>query len=109
MVKCTYCGEVEATEKMLNPNVDEKEAVWNVCKDCKEIIHHQMGLSFGSSMLNSDNKNVRQLGEKICAKANDKFDKIANRTKTPIFGAGIQKNKKDKYDVTSIEFTGKSD
>jgi hypothetical protein len=104
--ECIYCGEEEATEIIMNPNCDEKKAVWDVCKTCKDVIHHQIGLSFGSCMADNKDKHIREMGERICSEANDKLEEIAIKTKKPILTACVYKKKDGNYDVSSIEFTG---
>ena len=100
-MKCVYCGESEATEKIGDPNLDMNEEIdwgnednwWKVCKDCKEVIPLQML----SSVPNPDL-------QKYC---NEKLDEIAKRTKKPIMNAVIYKKNNDEYDTASVTFTGK--
>lgn len=94
-MKCTYCSEAEATTKIANPNLDmgddidwsDKKNWWQVCKDCKEVIH------------------LQQLGD-IGIDTTNKLDAIAKRTGIPILNAVIAKDKEGKLKTSSIEFTG---
>jgi hypothetical protein len=108
-VMCVYCGEEKATEIILNPNYSQKDAIWDVCKTCKDVIHHQLGLSFGSCMADNKDKHIREMGERICSEANNKLEEIAIKTKKPILNAQIVKKNDGKYDVISVEFTGEED
>ena len=93
-MKCVYCGESEATERIGNPNLDMNEEIdwgnednwWKVCKDCKEVIPLQML----SSVPNPDL-------QKYCV---EKLDEIAKRTKKPIMNAVIYKKNNDEYPET---------
>ncbi len=99
-MKCLYCGEEEATEKIGNPNLDMSQEIdwsnkanwWNVCKDCKQVIPLQRLSSI-------DN-------EKLQSYCNKKLQEIAIKTKKPILNACIIKKEDGSYDSTSIEFTG---
>ena len=105
-MKCVYCAEEEATEVIMNPNIDEKQATWDVCEDCKDVIHHQMGLSLGCCLGESKNEHLRELGEKIISKSNKELEKIAEKTKKPILNAMVYKKKDGNYDTASVVFTG---
>ena len=102
-----YCGEEEATERICSPNgLDDKPSMWDVCKDCKEVIQQQQSLSFGAILAHMENDFSKNHGEKIMNKANKKLYEIAKRTKKPILNACIYKKKDGKYDAMSVEFTG---
>lgn len=103
-MKCIYCGEEEATERIANPNLDMGDEIdwfdeknwWKVCKDCKDVIHYQRESSFGIAIEDEDMVN----------RANKELEKIANRTGKPILNACIFKKKEGGYGSASIEFTG---
>lgn len=76
--KCVYCGEREAEIEIPNPNFDEIDT-WKVCNDCKEIIHHQQGISIGT-ILNDD---------KIIAEHNLAIEKIVKRTGVPVINVKL--------------------
>ena len=104
MATCSYCGEVEGTEKIADPNLDMGEIDWQdpknwwmVCQDCKDTIHWQR-MSSMAEFIND---------EKMAKIAFEELDKIAKRTKKPILNAVIKKNKDGTYSSTSVEFTGK--
>jgi hypothetical protein len=110
-MKCTYCGEEEATTFIPNPNPNfEEGGIWDVCNDCRDIIKQQQKLSFGmivSSMKEEKNKNFNEIfGRRIMKEATAEIDKIAKRTKKPIMSTQIVKNKDGKYDYATIVHTG---
>ena len=105
-MKCAYCGEEEGTEKIPSPNFDEIE-MWDVCKDCKEVIKQQQNITFGSILAGKENDEfAERYGNKIISEANNKLQEIAERTGKPIMVAEIRKQKNGKYAASSIEFTG---
>lgn len=107
MAKCIYCGEEEATEIIMSPNCDdEKNPVWDVCKDCKDTIKEQQKLSFGAMIAHMKDDFSKNYGEKIMNEANKKLDEIAKRTKKPIMNACISKSKDGSYKSAEIIFTG---
>ena len=104
MVVCIYCGEEEGTEKVANPNLDMGDDIdwnspkswWIVCKDCKDVIHHQKNHSIGVTIED----------EGMVNRANTELEKIAKRTGKPVMCASISKKKDGGYNTASIEFTG---
>lgn len=107
MVKCDYCGEEEATEKIMDPNLDMSQDIdwydeknwWQVCKCCKEIIPLQNMQSIGQMLGN----------ENLISHANKKIEELANKYKKPVLNAGISKNEDGTYETASIEFTGEGE
>jgi len=105
MTECVYCGEAEGTEKIANPNLDmgadidwsAESSWWMVCKDCKDTIHAQQGLSIAHIMKD----------EKYAQKCQKDIEKIAKRTKKPIMCATIFKKKDGTLGAVSVEYTGK--
>lgn len=99
MTTCTYCGEAEGSERIMNPNnlLDVKEeVVWLVCKDCKDVIKAQQKLSI--AMILDD--------ENMARKCQKEIEEISVRTKRPVLNAMIFKDKKGNYDSMSVEYTG---
>jgi hypothetical protein len=77
---------------------DEKNW-WMVCKDCKDCIRAQQGLSL-----------AEYLGERRLSEHYQKeIEDIANRTKKPILSAKIYKKKDGNLGVISVEYTGKGE
>ena len=106
-MKCTYCGESEATERINNPNMDEKELSWDVCNDCKDVIKQQQLLSYGAIF--ASREYGKEFGEKMISDAKAELKKIADRTKKPIMCAVISKKEDGGYESSSVTFTGKGD
>lgn len=106
-MKCTYCGEEEATTKIANPNLDMGDEIdwfdeknwWKVCEDCKKVIHLQQGLGIAEMMKD----------EKYASKCNKELQEIAERTGQPILNVCIYKKEDGSYETASIEFTGETD
>ncbi|MFC1755568.1 hypothetical protein ACFL96_19620 [Thermoproteota archaeon] len=106
MVKCNYCGEEEATTVIMNPNTDDGgQPTWEVFLDCKDVIRAQMKLSMGCVIQGMGGIHEKH-GEKMVSEVNAVLEEIANRTKKPIFSGTLYKNKDDKIDSVSVEFTG---
>jgi RecJ-like exonuclease len=107
MTKCSFCGEHEGTEKISNPNLNMGDEIdwsdqknwWMVCKDCKDSIRAMQGLDIATFMKDA----------KMAAVYQKEIETIANRTKTPILSARIEKKKDGTLDITSVEYTGKGD
>lgn len=106
MVNCVYCGEEEATTVIVNPNFDDDNFTWNVCKDCKDTIRQQQKLSFGAVLSTMKDDFSKNYGERLMTEANVEIEKIAKRAKKPIMNACIFKKEDGKYDLLSVEFTG---
>jgi len=102
-MKCMYCGEEEATDRLGDPNLDMSKDIdwsneknwWKVCKDCKQVIPLQM-------MSGIDD-------EKLQGYCNKKLQEIAEKTGKPIMTARISKKEDGTLETSSVEFTGKKD
>lgn len=103
-MNCTYCGEEEASKRILNPNTDDSEPFWDVCNDCKAVIEQQQKLSFGAIIASKEHG--KEQGEQMISEAKAELKKIAERTKKPIMCAVVSKKEDGKYESSSITFTG---
>jgi transcriptional regulator NrdR family protein len=108
-VKCVYCGEVEASRNIIDPNMmpeDKELKTWDVCATCDEVIQSQQMLALGELLKFKHDGRFKDLGEKMVEKAQEKLDEIAEETKTPIYTAKLTRNG-DKYDVEETLTLGK--
>jgi len=109
-IKCVYCGEAEATTKILNPNMDDLE-MWDVCQDCRDVIKAQTGLALHTHMLRVFQDKHDEFYDKAIEYAKkgiqnceSKIKEIVLRTKKPIMIATFMRQDDGSYASVSKEY-----
>lgn len=90
MVKCVYCGEEDATTKILNPNLgmNDKYDSWDVCEDCKNTIKIQLELSLHTFMLREFSGREEEIYKNAVEYAKNKIKACEERIKDIVKKSG---------------------
>ena len=108
---CCYCGEHPATMQIIDPNTSMDEGLdaelrwWDVCETCDKVISAQQLLSLGMVLQEKGSDVLKQLGEKMVQKEQEKLDALAEESGIPILMVKIEK-KEDGFDVSETLHLG---
>jgi len=76
---CDYCGIDEAMMTMDSPNgPDDDKPIWNVCKNCNEIIKEQKNLAFAHMLSAMDTPLAKEFGKEKIKEINERIAKLEN-------------------------------
>lgn len=90
---CCYCNEEEATQRIFNPNGDEKELYWYICVTCKKIIEQQQKQSFGLIVQDFEKRNKLNTGfpERMVKESSEEIAKLSYESGKEVFGIMVER------------------